>query len=613
MMGLRISPRLLCAAVLTFQAWGPQAFSTARTPDRLPDVAFTDIQGRKSSIAEVMAGKKALVVAATDTRCPIASRLLPALARIQAEYSARDVAFLFINPNPYDRLPAMKAAIERHKIDCPYIVDNERLAADLFGMKTSTEVLVADASRRIVYRGAVNDQYTLTESLAEPAHPFLTDALNQVLGGRAVELAVRPAPGCFIGGAGRKTALDPKRLNFAEHIKPIVQRRCVRCHNHFDPSAIPLETYEDLQAAAPTIQFTVRHDIMPPWPSVVKGGPWANDLRLAGREKQDLLRWLKSDMPRGPDTQSESPPAVPVTYGDGDGDGGWQLGEPDAVIEAPEPIVIPPAGKPVIRFQYVRTKFKEDRWLSSVEVKSSVPKFAIHHIGVNLIERFDESRVASGRGIRARVVKPGDNSPAIRTHLSGIIPGSYPTRMPEGYGKFLPAGAEIEFIIHYETSGVGIIDRPRIGLRFLPGPPKYRAHFMHILNTKFEIPPGHPDYRVTAEFTAQEDMEIESFHPHMHYRGKSMKVEMLLPGGRRRVPFEISNYKPKWQLVYRLKEPVRVPKGTKITVTARFDNSADNKINPAPHHPAKAGMDYGDDQMIMCIFWREALLTQARN
>jgi hypothetical protein len=50
--------------------------------------------------------------------------------------------------------------------------------------------------------------------------------------------------------------------------------------------------------------------------------------------------------------------------------------------------------------------------------------------------------------------------------------------------------------------------------------------------------------------------------------------------------------------VYRLKEPMMIPKGTRIIVTAHFDNSAKNKHNPDPTKVVRWGDPSYDEMMI---------------
>ena len=44
-----------------------------------------------------------------------------------------------------------------------------------------------------------------------------------------------------------------------------------------------------------------------------------------------------------------------------------------------------------------------------------------------------------------------------------------------------------------------------------------------------------------------------------------------------------------WQMGYEVEEPIKVPKGTKMIVTAHHDNSANNKYNPDPTRPVQWG------------------------
>jgi len=44
----------------------------------------------------------------------------------------------------------------------------------------------------------------------------------------------------------------------------------------------------------------------------------------------------------------------------------------------------------------------------------------------------------------------------------------------------------------------------------------------------------------------------------------------------------VPEYDFNWQTVYRLKEPLRLPAGTRIDCTAHFDNSKKNRNNPDP-------------------------------
>ena len=84
----------------------------------------------------------------------------------------------------------------------------------------------------------------------------------------------------------------------------------------------------------------------------------------------------------------------------------------------------------------------------------------------------------------------------------------------------------------------------------------------------------------------------------MHLRGKAMKFEAFYPDGRSEILIDVPNYSFSWQTVYYLKKPVSIPKGTKLVVTALFDNSLNNKYNPDPKQTVRFGDPTYDDMMI---------------
>jgi len=103
---------------------------------------------------------------------------------------------------------------------------------------------------------------------------------------------------------------------------------------------------------------------------------------------------------------------------------------------------------------------------------------------------------------------------------------------------------------------------------------------------------------VDKEVIIPEDLYIHAFTPHMHFRGKDFKYTLHYPDGRKEVPLYVPNYDFNWQITYHLKEPLFVPKGTKLHCEAHFDNSADNPQNPDPTRAVDFGEQSFDEMMI---------------
>jgi hypothetical protein len=64
------------------------------------------------------------------------------------------------------------------------------------------------------------------------------------------------------------------------------------------------------------------------------------------------------------------------------------------------------------------------------------------------------------------------------------------------------------------------------------------------------------------------------------------------------VILSVPKYDFNWQLGYELKEPILLPKGTRIDCVAHFDNSPNNKYNPDPTKEVRWGDQTWEEMMI---------------
>ena len=62
--------------------------------------------------------------------------------------------------------------------------------------------------------------------------------------------------------------------------------------------------------------------------------------------------------------------------------------------------------------------------------------------------------------------------------------------------KFVPAGSDLVFQMHYTTDGQSANDQTSIGIVFATSPPKQRVVTLQLNNHALLIPPGAEDFRV---------------------------------------------------------------------------------------------------------------------
>lgn len=375
-------------------------------------------------------------------------------------------------------------------------------------------------------------------------------------------------------------AVPDGQPTYAREVARIVQDRCLSCHRAGGVAPFPLATYDDVSRRASTIRAVLEDGSMPPWFAAPHGdgpSPWLNDASLAKGERETIVRWIEAGKPRGDDADLPTPPTFDTS--------GWSIGTPDASYSLPEPIAIPAEGTMPYRIVAVDTDQAEDRWVRSIEIRPSDPG-VVHHVLVFVAKGGD------GR-LRDRFSREDG-----RGFFAAYVPGNSWVAYPDGYAKKLPKGATLVFQIHYTPNGKATEDRMRIGFRFADSPPKHVVRTASVADRRLAIPPGAADHRSEGTVDVPFDARLLSFMPHMHLRGKSFRYEIERPDGTTTVPLDIPRYDFNWQLRYALREPLELPKGSRITGIARYDNSAANPANPDPARTVRWGQQTTDEMML---------------
>ena len=120
------------------------------------------------------------------------------------------------------------------------------------------------------------------------------------------------------------------------------------------------------------------------------------------------------------------------------------------------------------------------------------------------------------------------------------------------------------------------------------------------------IPPYDPAFEQSKSVVLEQDVYMQSFLPHMHFRGKSMRFTAYYPDGREEQLINIANYNYNWQIAYQLEEPKFLPAGTRIEAVGTYDNSTRNKSNPDPAREVPWGDQSWDEMFFGAMSWKNA-------
>jgi len=285
---------------------------------------------------------------------------------------------------------------------------------------------------------------------------------------------------------------------------------------------------------------------------------------------------------------------------------------PDAVISLPAFTVEAQGEIPYI-VQLMKVPYADDKWVVAMEMRAGNPKI-LHHMGITEValpngmkpaDLKSFSSVARTMGIpdsamamiQPAVVDPND--PHSYDMFGVYTPGTSFELFGSDGAKLLKAGGNlyIDFNIHYTTIGTVQTDHSQLALWFASkstpkqlfrapaGIDSIIANGKELLTdapgTKAEgtdvaippIPAYAADYELVGISAYQRPVVFYQFQPHAHMRAKDFKYVVVFPDGREQSVLNVPKYDFHEQLAYELAKPLVLPAGSKLVVTAHYDNS----------------------------------------
>jgi len=395
-----------------------------------------------------------------------------------------------------------------------------------------------------------------------------------------------------------QTSNSSGQVTFNRDIAPIIFHSCGTCHRPGEAAPFSLLTYSEVKKHARQIADVTRSRSMPPWLPEPQPLKFADEMRLSDEQINLILTWLEQGEAEG---NAAELPAQPKFVE------GWSLGKPDLILKAEKPLILPPQGTDTYWNFIFHVPIQGTRWVKAVEIRPGDKRY-VHHANI-LVDR--------AGALRARETEPGAGFGGMEiriesqvfdpdSHLLFWKPGTVPQVEPEGMALRLDKGTDLVLNTHLQPSGKPEVIQPSIGLYFTSQAATKIPMLLQLENdAKLDIPAGEKNFLVTDNFTLPVDVDLMAIYPHAHYLGKDIQAFATLPDGTREMLIHIPHWNLNWQAVYRYEQPVRLLKGTTVSLRYSYDNSEENPLNP--NHPAArvaAGNRSSDE---MCHLWLQVL------
>ena len=416
-------------------------------------------------------------------------------------------------------------------------------------------------------------------------------AAGAVVGMVALALILRrnsPVP------AGATAANQP--VTFHRDVAPIIYQHCSTCHHPGQAAPFDLLSYADVKKRSRQIREVVERRVMPPWLPEPGDGPFVGQRCLTTDQIALIQRWVEQGAPEG--TASDAPAAP--SWRDG-----WQLGTPDLIVQMTQPFPLNAEGPDVYRNFVIPIPTTARRFVRGLELQPGNSRI-VHHAFM----RIDPTRESKRRDEQ----EPGPGFAGLHTPTTAQTPpgqflswqpGKLPTFVPRGLAWTLETNSDLVLQMHLRPSGKAEVLQPSVGFYFTEEAPTNTPFKIGFMNFAIDLPAGASDQTVSNTYTLAADVEVLSILPHAHYLGKRLEAVATRPDGRTQPLLRIPSWNFDWQGDYLFQKPVFLPKGTRLSMTWRYDNSTNNARNPhLPPQRVRYGLQSDDE---MAELWLQVL------
>jgi hypothetical protein len=366
------------------------------------------------------------------------------------------------------------------------------------------------------------------------------------------------------------------KVRFNKEVIRIFERSCLSCHRPNGIAPMSLATYEEARPWAKAIKEEMLEKRMPVWHAVKGFGEFRNTPSLTQHEIDLIVNWVEGGAPKG----EEKDYPKNAVYSDE-----WSLGKPDAILQLPKEQKIASEADEVRTFT-LTTNFKEDRWVKALDVRptnGAVALSAMIYLDGNqksAVKGQNNKLTTMKRTFERSTAASSLQLPATRPALATWMPGQKPIVLSENVGQLIPAGAKLVLKIHYRGNGEEAKDKSQVGFYFAKSKPQKQLREIAITNPDVLIPANAAAHPVKVSYTVQEDTEAIAIRPFANPLMISFQASAFRPDGTEQILIWARGSKYDWQQTYYFKHSATLTKGTRIEVTAYFNNSEDNPANP---------------------------------
>lgn len=383
---------------------------------------------------------------------------------------------------------------------------------------------------------------------------------------------------------------------WSSDVAKIIYAKCTPCHRTGEIAPFTLESYEQAQDFAYSIKRAVTKREMPPWPPAKGHGNFIGDRSLSQEEIDKIEAWVDADMPAGDLSSAPTLPSFPK---------GSQLGKPDMVLTMSEKWTVRGNNRDVYRFFVLPTNLLKDRHIKALEFRPGNAA-VVHHV-LYFLDTTGTARKKDAEDQLPGYSGFGDPGFESAASFLGWVPGAQTRFYPPTIGAKMYKNSDLIIQVHYAPSKTEQFDQSHVNVFFHENDDVRQVQEFPmspnnlVAGQKFVIPANKVPV-FTTSFTLPFEISLIGIAPHMHLLGRDARAFAITPKGDTINLIKLDQWDFHWQGGYTYRNPVRIPRGSKLQYIATYDNTINNLENP--NNPPKE-VRWGEsttDEMLLCYF-----------
>jgi len=380
-----------------------------------------------------------------------------------------------------------------------------------------------------------------------------------------------------------------------QEVAPIYFERCVTCHQAGGIGPFRLDDYAEAKTWALASAGAAEAKTMPPWLVTDDGscGTFQDSKALPPAEIETIRAWVEAGMPEGEPRTDLAAPAPEVLA--------------DAVVYETPKFSPEIQGGDLAEFDEYRcfrveTGLDADRFMTGYSVTPGTPAL-IHHVLAIIVDpeetgagglKNSEILTALDAESPDRVGWPCFGAAGDGVNPAGIpvswAPGQGVSELPPGVGYRVKKTDWLILQVHYnlvDPKLAGLEDQTAVQIRYADSVERegyfdLPDDFLFSLGTgnPASLEPGKPSVQYTFDYEfnylplfGAQSADLYGVFPHMHQRGRKLKVELIEDGGAPQCAADVQAWDFGWQIYYFYDKPLKVTTKSKLRITCDYDTT----------------------------------------